>query len=129
MNDATLRLENCTLRANRATSSGGGLVVQRSGSVAMVINSTLVDNHAGQFGGGGAIVKLNAQLTFQASTLLGNSVGLFGGHSAETCGGGALLSRGALSLVDTVVEHNVAIACGGGVGPPLRPERPGIRSD
>ena len=75
--DATLRLEDTTLRSNGAIGSGGGLYV-REGAVE-VSRSVFADNSVGQGDGGGAYVLSSEPQRFDRVSFLNNAASDQGG--------------------------------------------------
>ncbi len=103
---ASLRMEDCTLRANRATwwsGRGGGLRVQNSSAV--IRRSVFEENSGGH--GGGVGTSGNVELTLDSCEIARNDA---------YYGGGLHLGRGVIRLTATSVTRNSARYRGGGIG-------------
>jgi hypothetical protein len=88
------------IEANRATSNGGGLLVQGFGSV-VILDTTIRGNRAGSLSGttvfGGGIYHSSASLVLRQSTVSGNQAGIPGSTSAR---GGGIYTVGTTVLIE-----------------------------
>jgi hypothetical protein len=101
---ATLTVTGCTLSANSATSTCGG--IENLYGMLTVTDSTLSTNSAGQLGGG--IYNANGTLSVTGSTLSDNT-------ATNSGFGGGIWNSGNLTVTDSTLTGNAATFTGGGI--------------
>jgi hypothetical protein len=121
---ASLTLIDSTVTGNAGSQAPGGLGV--ISSTLTIVDSVISDNSSGGIGGGMDICQSTG--TISGSTITGNTAGFGGGIRNEDCngsstltitdtrisgnsaslGGGGIHNGGALTLIDSSVDHNSA---------------------
>jgi hypothetical protein len=120
-NGGSLTIVGSTISGNGAPNWGGGvLTLNRSGTVATILNSTISDNHV-QISGGGAYFDYYTPATVINSTVYGNSSATRGGGLFDY-GGPTPGQR--LTVTGSTITNNTAFE-GGGVGGAGDPSIPG----
>ena len=100
--DGTLRLTDCTVNRNRASSIGGGIFVDGAGALEL-ISSTVSNNSAPQ--AGGIFLFSPATVDVTSSTITGN---LSAGN------GGAIINNGGtVTITSSTITRNTAQSGGG----------------
>ncbi|CAN5634241.1 hypothetical protein BH11PLA2_BH11PLA2_24990 [soil metagenome] len=109
-----LDLANCTISGNTATSSGGGVFFNYSGS-ATIVDTAIINNKSVATGGGFYFFgpATGNGLTFRNSTISGNTAG--------SNGGGISLASfiGTLVVQNSTIVTNTASGQGGGIDNPF----------
>ncbi len=122
-------INNSTLSSNSAVKEGGGIYIETpvdlgSGTAITVSNSTINDNSALTGDGGGlrtAGIFNKINVTVLNSTISGNKTNL-STDLGDGDGGGASISKGIATFINTTIAYNTAKNRGGG----LRLESSGV---
>jgi hypothetical protein len=107
----TLRVNNCILSGNEATSNsnGGGAILHLGSGAVTISNSTLSGNSANSSDGGAINNYGFGTLTITGSTLSGNSAN-DGGDAGNGGTGGAISNRdGNVSILNSTLSGNTAV--------------------
>jgi predicted outer membrane repeat protein len=108
-NQGNLTVNNCLIADNMAETSAGGGIYQFSGELNL-IDSVVRDNSAGGQGGGIYVSQGGASIV--SSTITANQ-----SHSSGVGGGGIMLiTTSPVTITDSTVHGNHAVASGGGLG-------------
>jgi len=111
-----VRLDNCTIASNTATSLGGAIYVDKLfGSFAdplLIASNLTISSNLATSGGGVAAVALDGRVTFWNCTLSGNSAAAGLGGGVYSDGTGAA-TGGLVELVSSTIADNLAFEGGG----------------
>ena len=102
-NRGNLTVNNCAIRGNYATTSGGGVYNATNG--VLVATTTILDDNGAALNGGG--IDNQGTLTIISSEIRGNGT--------ESGNGGGIHNQGTLTINGSTIAGNGAAAYGGGI--------------
>jgi CSLREA domain-containing protein len=115
INSATVKITNCTLSNDTATTGGGGGIYAQSSTLTLTnctLSSDTADDVGNESGNGGGIYALSSTVTVTNSTLSNDAADLsFNGGS----GGGIYNSGGTMTVTDSTLSNDTDYNYGGGI--------------
>jgi hypothetical protein len=113
--NANLTLINVTVRNNRATADGGGIVMENTANSSWTLtirNSNILHNHSGDAGGGidtdGAGTVLISNSVIDGNTDINQGAGIY----IDSIAVGSVQVAASMTMVQTTVSRNQALANG-----------------